>query len=117
MGEIALDGDIVLCRCATSPRIHAVLAGEKWYEDMGGGEGGAPVVSPAQDIFPASNPRYDQQIQLVDETTGKPLVRTRYRLTGDAGTFDGRTDDNGMTERVASDGASTMTLEIFGEGT
>jgi len=113
MGEIALDGDIVLCRCSKPPRIAAALAGEKWYDDMGGGDGGSAAVSPAQGIFAASNPRYDQQVQLVDEESGEPLAHVRYRLTGEAGTFDGRTDDHGMTERVASDKASPMTLEIF----
>ncbi|EYS94108.1 hypothetical protein CF68_24970 [Cupriavidus sp. SK-4] len=115
MGEVALDRDVVLCKCPTPQRIVATLAGNAWYEDMGGGDGMSAAVSPAQSIFAASNPRYDQQIQVVDQHTGQPLARLRYRLTGEAGTFNGRTDGNGMTERVASDSAATMTLEIFGE--
>ncbi|MBU65337.1 MAG: hypothetical protein CL858_07795 [Cupriavidus sp.] len=65
-------------------------------------------------IFATSNPRYDQQIQILDGSTGKPLPGVRYRLTGSAGTFEGRTDNLGMTERMASDDAVTMKLEIFG---
>lgn len=38
MGEIALDGDIVLCGCPTPPRIAATLAGDRWYEDMDAGD-------------------------------------------------------------------------------
>jgi len=63
----------------------------------------------------ASNPRYDQQVQLLDENSGQPLARRRYRLTGDGGSIEARTDDSGMTERISSDTAATMTLEIFGE--
>jgi hypothetical protein len=116
MGEIALDGDLVVCRCSEPPRIVAALSGESWYEDMGESDGASPAISVAQDIFTASSHRFDQQIQLIDEGTGKPLARVRYRLTGDAGTFAGRTDNNGMTERVTSDSAGTITFEIFGEG-
>lgn len=115
MGEVALDGDLVLCKCPAPQRIVATLAGNAWYEDMGGGNGTSAAVSPAQSIFAASSPCYDQQIQILNEDTGQPLARVRYRLRGDAGTFEGRTDANGMTERVASDGAATVTLEIFGE--
>ncbi|MGT2510820.1 hypothetical protein [Cupriavidus basilensis] len=116
MGEIALDGDIVLCRCPMPPRIVALLAGEKWFDDMGARNGAPAAISPAQSIFAASNPQYDQQIQLINEQTGQPLARVRYRLIGERGTFDGRTDEQGMSERVASDTASTMKIEILGAG-
>ncbi|MGT2452917.1 PAAR domain-containing protein [Cupriavidus basilensis] len=46
MGEIALDGDIVLCRCPTPPRIVARLAGEKWFEDMAARDGASAAISP-----------------------------------------------------------------------
>jgi len=115
MGEVALDGDLVLCKCPAPQRIVATLAGNAWYEDLGGGAGASAAVSPAQSIFPAFDPRNDQQIQVIDQHTGEPLARVRYRLTGDVGTFEGRTNEQGMTERVASDSAATMTLEIFGE--
>ncbi|MDM0075081.1 PAAR domain-containing protein [Variovorax sp. J2P1-59] len=115
MGEAALDGDVVLCHCPSPPPIVAKLAGEAWYEDMGGGNDAVDRISPAQNILPASSPRFDQQIQILNEGTGLPLARIRYRLTGADGTFEGRTDDQGMTERVSCDYDATITLEIFGE--
>ncbi|CAB3802034.1 hypothetical protein LMG28614_05530 [Paraburkholderia ultramafica] len=33
--EVALDGDIVLCKCPTPPAIIATLAGGSWVEDRG----------------------------------------------------------------------------------
>ena len=39
MGETAADGDIVLCRCATPPRIIAVLSGNSWCDDEAETEG------------------------------------------------------------------------------
>ncbi|MGR4867800.1 PAAR domain-containing protein [Variovorax sp. LARHSF232] len=49
MGEVALDGDVVLCRCARPQRIVATLAGDAYFEDMGGGEAAAesPESGPA----------------------------------------------------------------------
>lgn len=34
MGETAANGDVVLCDCATPPRIVATLAGESWCDDL-----------------------------------------------------------------------------------
>ena len=60
--------------------------------------------------------KFDQQVQLLDEHTGEPLRRRRYRLVGELGAFGGYTDSNGMTERIVGDHPSTMKVEIFGEG-
>jgi hypothetical protein len=35
--EVALDGDIVLCRCSTPPRLIARLSGDAWYDDSSEG--------------------------------------------------------------------------------
>lgn len=37
MGEVALDGDAVLCNCPTPRRIVATRAGNAWYEDTAAG--------------------------------------------------------------------------------
>lgn len=110
MGEVALDGDLVLCNCAMPQRIVATLAGETWYDDMGVG---LSLLDNA--IFPSSEPKFDQQVQLLDEYSGEPLRRRRYRLIGDSGVFGGVTDESGMTERIPSDSPSAMKLEVFGE--
>jgi hypothetical protein len=112
MREVALDGDLVLCNCPMPQRIVATLAGETWYEDMGG----VGLSLDDKTIFPSSEPKFDQQVQLLDEHTGEPLRRRRYRLVGELGAFGGYTDSNGMTERIVGDHPSTMKVEIFGEG-
>lgn len=43
MGETAADGDIVLCKCPTHPRIIATLAGETWCDDEAESAGMASV--------------------------------------------------------------------------
>jgi len=56
---------------------------------------------------------YDEQIQLVDDDTGKPIADCPYViLQGDCLLQEGRTDQTGMTARVAS-GASEAELTIL----
>jgi hypothetical protein len=56
---------------------------------------------------------YDEQIQLVDDDTGKPIAYCPYViLQGDCLLQEGRTDQTGMTARVAS-GASEAELTIL----
>jgi len=59
--EVALDGDVVFCKCPTPQRIVATLAGNSKYEDTGGEEG-APM---------AAKPKYAMQ-----KRTGEALVST-----------------------------------------
>ncbi|WP_244438830.1 PAAR domain-containing protein [Paraburkholderia dilworthii] len=41
--DVALDGDVVLCKCGTPPRIVATLSLESWYEDTAGRHAAATV--------------------------------------------------------------------------
>ncbi len=56
---------------------------------------------------------YDQHFLIEDEETGEPLVNRPYRLTYSGGVIDGRTDSHGHTQRIGSDNAETVRLEIF----
>ena len=113
--KVVVEGDLVMCPCQKNRVLRGSNPGIFLQSSSGTSTASSATPEQAPHTLAAAQ-RYDQQVQLVDEATGKPLARTRYRLTGDAGTFDGRTDNNGMTDRVASDSPGTMTLEIFGEG-
>jgi hypothetical protein len=115
MGEVALDGDEVLCKCLHPKRIVAVLAGEAWYEDMGGARGthyqsGADFSEAAQ---ANSLGHYDLFFHAKHEQTGKNLCHVGYRITLEDGRqFVGVTDENGYTLNVAADRALNAKIEI-----
>ena len=66
MGEVALDGDIVLCGCVTPPRIKAKLSGESWCTDEA--EHYAAIAHQAALLAAGSNDasRHDEQFTLRD---------------------------------------------------
>lgn len=62
------------------------------------------------------NASYDQHFVVTDEATGKPLVDYPYIVTLASGArIEGRTDGNGLTEKVSSAEAETATLEVYEE--
>jgi hypothetical protein len=111
MGEIALDGDIVLCRCAIPPRIHAVLAGEKWYDDLAESKGmvtssravGGGVASVVQGAF-------DEQVRAMGRgaSDGYPY----YIETADGRIYSGRLGDDGLLPRIGT-GASADEYSVY----
>lgn len=112
--QTALDGDLVLCKCATPPRIIALLAGESWCDD--GYEPAASEASPAAQSPKANDPpvTYDQQFILLDTTTREPFRNTRYRIRGSAGVLaEGMTDNQGRTQRITTDRAESLRLELL----
>lgn len=114
MGETAADGDMVLCKCAKPPRIVATLSGNSWCDDMAGSEYASDTFSTfGYDDSASSHFAYDQHFLIEDEETGEPLVNRPYRLTYSGGVIDGRTDSHGHTQRIGSDNAETVRLEIF----
>jgi type VI secretion system secreted protein VgrG len=59
--------------------------------------------SPPGVVSPASEAAHDQQTVLRWVGTNEPMKNQRYRITTEDGrTFEGRTDDTGLTERFAS---------------
>ncbi|WP_454722747.1 MULTISPECIES: PAAR domain-containing protein [Cupriavidus] len=114
--EVALDSDMVMCKCATPQHIIAVLAQETWYEDMSGPTGdvstsGLPATGHSN-LQPKRH-SYDQRFQILDELTGAPLGNRRYCVRTSAGIVEGHTDIDGFTEKVTSDIDESVTIEIY----
>lgn len=59
---------------------------------------------------------HDQRFQLLDDQTQAPLKNRLYKIYVSGEVSEGRTDDNGMTEKVSDDLASIAKIEIFPEG-
>lgn len=74
-----------------------------------------PEAVTAWPLFQCNCPRYDQQIQLLDEVTAVPLANRKYRVTGPVGYFEGRTNASGFTRQFAADAPDIAKLEIYGE--
>ena len=63
-----------------------------------------------------TNEGYDQHFQLIDAQTGKPLANRYYRMNFDGNLREGKSDENGMTEKVTSDDPIDVCVEILPEG-
>ena len=102
----AVGGDIVLCKCADPPRIIAVY-GRKWMIHDRGEEKTASVVQ-----APIQKPTYDEQYTLTDHA-GQPLSGARYRVcVGSNVIATGTTDFRGRTQRIATDEATPIRLDV-----
>jgi len=116
MGEVALDGDIVLCGCATPPRIMAKLSGESWCTDEA--EHYAAIARQAALRAAGTNDasRYDEQFTLRD-ASGRALAATYYTIRFPSGSVvHGVTDGVGRTARYKTDGAQKITLYLGHRG-
>lgn len=108
----AVDGDIVNCKCSQHPRVVSVHARSVTYLDDGS------VFATETSSPPASSVGYDQRFQVTNPRTGQPLRDMPYRIVTDNGEeFEGRTDAQGCTQRIASDHALSATLHVFEEET
>lgn len=94
--EVALDGDILLCKCPRPPRMLATKQSMARHEDIGGGNG---KYANAQDIEPAPCALfYDEQIQTTGRgaSTGYPY----FIDVTDGQQFAGCLDESGRLPRV-----------------
>ena len=111
-GEVALDGDIVLCGCATPPRIKAKLSGESWCTDEA--ENHAALAQQIALRAAGSNAasRHDEQFTLRD-VSGRALAATNYTIRFTSGSMvHGVTDGLGRTARYKTDGAQRLALYL-----
>lgn len=108
MGEIALDGDIVLCACPSPSRIVAVLAGEAWYEDMGG-ESGASANAGNSAASTSLVETYDELVIAMGPTG--PIEGYPYFVeTSDGRQLFGHTDECGQLPRISTVSAGALTV-------
>lgn len=103
----AVGGDIVLCKCATHPRIIAVYGRSWMIHDRDQEKKTAPVArTPAQILT------YDQQFTLTD-ATGKAIANTWYTVRMPSGDLlHGVTDSSGKTARYKTDAAQRLALYL-----
>lgn len=73
--------------------------------------GGTNAAAPTGEVH--HDHKYDLAFRVQDESTGKALAYTRYRITLDDGTeIIGTTDAAGMTEKACSDHPQNATIEV-----
>lgn len=107
---VALHGAKLACGCT-------VLAVQQHhvFVDHGGGGGSVSTPTPAPAAAPAAphNSLYDLRFQLKEESTGKPLAGSMYRITLESGkVFEGIADEHGMTQPAHSNSAEVATIEV-----
>ncbi|KVX70188.1 PAAR domain-containing protein [Burkholderia stagnalis] len=98
MGEVALDGDVVLCGCPTPPRIVASLAGEKWCNDRV--EGNGKVVSSLTatgSVASIKKGAFDEQVTVTEHRVGGLPY---YIETTDGRVHSGRLGVDGVLPRI-----------------
>ncbi|MBP0622003.1 PAAR domain-containing protein [Cupriavidus consociatus] len=113
MGEVALDGDVVMCKCPSPPRIVATLSGNAWYEDMGTGDGVTRPLDPglAESVARglSTSTTFDELVIAVGPHG--PLADYPYFVeTSDGRRLFGHTDEQGHLPRVATIEAGTLTV-------
>jgi hypothetical protein len=98
----ALDGDICLCKCSPPPVIHA-----SQNDCFHNSDDAAAVVASMQTSLPVSaSPSgeiYDEQVQVIDKITEKPIPNLSYFIKTQSGTvYSGYTNDEGLCERIVT---------------
>jgi hypothetical protein len=113
----ALSGDVNICGCRPSPVFHAqrnmmvTLTSQEVAAWMGGGDGtsaAATMTAPARANSTPTVKQYDEQLQFVTPS-GTPLANLGYRIVLEDGSeHAGTTDNEGLTERIYTDGKTRM---------
>ena len=106
--QIALENDWGLCKCRPPPRMIASQStmSQSFTSDFLAAEGYTPSGIPLLR-------HHDEAITLRDSRTRRPLANVQYRFSdGSQILATGITDANGRTERVVTDTASNLVIEI-----
>jgi uncharacterized Zn-binding protein involved in type VI secretion len=115
--QMALEDDVCICKCSPPPVM--IASQDKMFDEFQVHElaemGFGPTGLPLQTAKQTHAQRYDRRAQIVDEATGRPLAHVRYRLVGQTGSIEGRTDEQGMTGLLSGATSETVRLEIFGD--
>ncbi|QIE25474.1 PAAR motif protein [Caballeronia sp. SBC1] len=106
--QAALENDLGMCKCSPTPRLIASQSAMSQSLD-----GNALT---RQGYTPMGVPflrHHDEQITLRDRGTRRVLANIQYRLKDSSGIIaSGKTDANGRTERIATDIAEHLIIEI-----
>ncbi|HDR9484122.1 TPA: PAAR domain-containing protein [Burkholderia aenigmatica] len=110
--NVVVDGDWVGCPC----RENRVIVGNNpgiFLESSGSTH---PAESSAQHLR-STTPTpaiHDEQIRLIDRSSGWPLTDLRYRITDSSGRLvEGRTDGNGRTRRFETSCRDAIDIQIY----
>ncbi|MHA7680069.1 PAAR domain-containing protein [Cupriavidus sp. PET2-C1] len=113
MGEIALDSDVVLCQCPTPPRIVALVAGEKWFEDMGARDEASGLLGSGNAGFTTTGapvPESFDELVIALSPSG-PIADYPYFVeTSDGRGLFGHTDEQGRLPRIATMTTGSLTV-------
>jgi uncharacterized Zn-binding protein involved in type VI secretion len=103
--SVVINWDRVLCPCGQNRVMARDDAGMFMDVKRDDANAAKPVVAPKVS--------HDEQVCLVDASTGAPLRNVAYRIVEDGAVVaSGTTDAEGKTKRVRTDGARRMTLEV-----
>ena len=117
--NVALENDLCVCRCAPPPRLIAnqtlrcqvIGSAEMKAHEQ---ESAAQVAVVPTPIGSDNAESYDLTFQLADEISGLPLAGRPYAIELAHGTrLEGRTDKDGMTEKITAATAEAATLKVF----
>lgn len=126
---VALEGDYAVCKCMPSPTL--ITAQGVSFQTIEGGSfadtskdhtsnasGAALTQQRRKEQLAEDQPSkdYDQHFQIFDESTGKPLANRFYQILFQGETIKGKTDSEGKTEKIQSDKAEEIKIEVFAEG-
>lgn len=107
--EVALDRDIVLCKCPTPPSIIATLADESWCDDR---QEEYEAASTSLEPSRVATGRYDEQFTLRDGN-GHSTPGTYYTIELSNGDLiHGTTDSAGRTTRLTTEGAQIIRIYL-----
>jgi uncharacterized Zn-binding protein involved in type VI secretion len=107
--DMALSTDHGMCNCKPIPRMIAsqTTMSQSFNSDE----------LAAQGYTPSGNPllrHYDEGITLRDHCTRRPLVHIQYRVRDGSRTLaTGETDAGGRTERVVTEAATNVAIEVY----
>lgn len=110
--QVALEGDLCVCKCSPPPRLLASQSSARMSFD------GSSALASTQSRVRTSGGdadavRYSDHFQLVDEETGKPLAGVEYAIRRETGEIEyGVSAENGLTHLLSSTTA-TETVEIY----
>ncbi|WP_441636347.1 PAAR domain-containing protein [Cupriavidus sp. 2MCAB6] len=113
MGEIALDGDVVMCKCPRPQRIVAELAGEKWFEDMGARDGASEMRGSGIAGVAATGAQVPENFDelVIAVSPSGPIADYPYFVeTSDGRGLFGHTDEQGRLPRIATMATGSLTV-------